>query len=159
MEFEINGRALVNETAVAISREQTILFKDQFFRLPTSRDLAEAMQQKESEGAALWLMEQCRTNAAEAICWTEDEVDRVGEKMAEADPLAELRITLDCPACGNVSNETIEIISFIWSKIEARAKRLAWEVHEIASAYGWTESDVLSLSPARRALYLDMVQA
>jgi len=121
--------------------------------------LAEAMQQKEPEGAALWLMEHCRTNAVEAICWTEDDVDRVGEKMAEADPLAELRITLDCPACGNVSNETIEIISFIWSKIEARAKRLAWEVHEIASAYGWTESEVLSLSPARRALYLDMVQA
>ena len=159
MEFEINSRALVNEHVDAKSREQIVLFKDQRFRLPTSRDLAEAAQRNDPEAAALWLIERCRTNAAKAISWTEEEVERVGEKMAEADPLAEIRIALCCPTCGHESNETIEIISFIWSEIEARAKRLVWEVHAIASAYGWTESEVLALSPTRRALYLDMVQA
>jgi hypothetical protein len=41
----------------------------------------------------------------------------------------------------------------------ARARRLLIEVHSLASAYGWSETDILSMSEPRRALYLEMVQA
>jgi hypothetical protein len=159
MEFEINGGALVNESVDALNLAQGFTFKDQCFRLPTSRDLAKAAQQKDAEAAAICLMERCRTNVEGPVQWTQEDVEQVGEKMAVADPLAEIRIALSCPSCGRESTETLEIISFIWSAIEARAKRLVWEVHAIASMYGWTEKEVLSLSPARRALYMEMVQA
>jgi hypothetical protein len=43
--------------------------------------------------------------------------------------------------------------------MEARAKRLLAEVHLIASAYGWSEAEILGLSRARRDFYLDMVRA
>ena len=79
--------------------------------------------------------------------------------MAVADPLAEIRLALCCPSCGDESTETIEIVSFLWGEIEARGKRLLTEVHAIAAAYGWTEAEALALSPARRAFYLEMVQA
>ena len=40
----------------------------------------------------------------------------------------------------------------------AWAVRLLGEVHELASAYGWREHDVLALSPWRRQAYLQMVR-
>jgi hypothetical protein len=159
MEFDVNGGALINANLNGTDSAQTVLFKNQCFRLPTSRDLAAAAQQKDVEAAALCLMERCRTNADSPAHWTAEDIEQAGEKMAVADPLAEIRIALCCPLCGNESTETIEIISFFWSEIEARVKRLLNEVHAIASAYGWTEAEVLALSPARRAFYLEMVQA
>jgi hypothetical protein len=33
------------------------------------------------------------------------------------------------------------------------------DVHTLASAYGWSESEILSLNPARREFYLEMVRA
>jgi hypothetical protein len=43
--------------------------------------------------------------------------------------------------------------------VEDWASRLLLEVHALASVYGWSERDVLNLSPRRRRLYLDMVGA
>jgi hypothetical protein len=33
------------------------------------------------------------------------------------------------------------------------------DVHELASAYGWRESEILALSPQRRQAYLELVRA
>lgn len=158
MEFELDGRALARRDDDGTSHE-SVMFNGQGFRLPSSRDLAEVAGETDSRAAAIRLLERCRASATKPLAWTEDDVERVGEQMALADPLAEIRIALRCPACGNESAETLDIVSFLWEEIQARAKRLLWEVHAIASAYGWTESQVLSLSPARRSHYLEMVQA
>jgi hypothetical protein len=37
------------------------------------------------------------------------------------------------------------------------ARSLLAEVHSLARAYGWTESEILALSPQRRSTYLEMV--
>ena len=79
--------------------------------------------------------------------------------MALADPMAETRLALSCPACGSEWHEALDIARFVWAEIESRAKRLAGEVHALASAYGWTEAEILGLSGPRRSLYLGMVQA
>lgn len=159
MEFEIDSRTLVNESVAGTNPEPNVFFKNQRFRLPTSRDLAAAVQQKDVAAAALCLLERCRAGTEQPVPWTVEDIEQAGEKMAMADTLAEIRIALCCPSCGCQSIETIEMVSFFWSKIEARVKRLLCEVHAIASRYGWTEAEVLSLSPARRALYVEMVQA
>ena len=44
-------------------------------------------------------------------------------------------------------------------EIHAWAKRTLREVHTLASAYGWSEREILSMSAVRRALYLEMVQS
>lgn len=157
MEFKINARALVKSMGAG-NAEPTVFFKGQIFRLPTSRDLA-AVQQDDPDSAALSIVERCITNAGAPVQWSREDIEEIGEKMALADPLAEIRLSLTCPACSNETTETIEVTSFLWSEIESRAKRLLWEVHAIASAYGWSEAQVLSLSPARRALYVEMAQA
>jgi len=158
MEFEMDSRAMARPGADGGSGEPNILVKGQSFRLPTSRDMALVAGEIDSQAAAIGLVERCRVDGAEAIAWSEEELEEVGEQMALADPLAEIRLALRCPVCGDESAETLDVVSFVWAEISARAKRLLWDIHAIASAYGWTESEVLSLSPARRALYLEMVQ-
>jgi hypothetical protein len=81
----------------------------------------------------------------------------VGERMALADPMAEIPLTLRCPACDNEWIATLDIATFLWTEIEARAKRILSEIHALASQYGWTEKEILSLSEQRRALYMGMV--
>jgi hypothetical protein len=49
--------------------------------------------------------------------------------------------------------------AFLWAEIEARARRLLREVHILATAYGWTEAEVLSLGENRRARYVERVQS
>ena len=47
-----------------------------------------------------------------------------GEILSAADPLAETNLALDCPSCGHQWNDVLDIGSFVWAEIEARARRL-----------------------------------
>ena len=131
------------------------------FRLPTSRDLARAAGETDPQSATLRLLEACRLSLedAEGEALSLDDLETVGEKMAAADPLAETRLSLVCPNCGNQWEDTVDIAAFLWADIDARARRLLREVHTLGSAYGWTEREILSLSDRRRAVYLEMAQA
>jgi hypothetical protein len=40
-----------------------------------------------------------------------------------------------------------------------RARRALSEVHVLATAYGWSESEIFEMSSARREFYLQMVSA
>src|SRR5215510_3005733 len=160
MEFELDAAALVGaEAEDARSRCEVITVNGHSFRLPTSRDLAQAARESDSRAAAICLTERCRTDGGEPPVWSEEELDEVGEAMAQADSLAEMRIALRCPACSSEWAESVDLAAFVWSEIEARAKRLLWEIHTLASAYGWSQREILSLSEVRRSLYMSMVQA
>jgi uncharacterized protein (UPF0212 family) len=80
----------------------------------------------------------------------------VVQQMAEADPQADVQLALACPACGHAWQAAFDIISFFWSEINAWAYRTLREVHTLAQAYGWTERDILALSPQRQQFYLEM---
>jgi len=81
------------------------------------------------------------------------------ESTASADSQANLYIEASCAKCAHSFRETFDIVSFFWSEIDAWVRRILREVHVLASAYGWTESDILRLSPLRRQLYLEMASA
>jgi hypothetical protein len=76
--------------------------------------------------------------------------------MAERDPGAVTELRLSCPACGRDYVVSFDIASFLWSEIEAKAPRLLLEVHDLASAYGWAEAEILALAPWRRSFYRAM---
>ncbi|MEO7598504.1 MAG: phage baseplate protein, partial [Opitutus sp.] len=87
----------------------------------------------------------------------ESAIPRIVDAMAEGDPQANLSLDLKCPACAHAWSETFDIVEFLWTELDALAERLLREVHQLATAYGWTETDVLALSPQRRARYLDLI--
>jgi hypothetical protein len=164
MEFELDGRVLAQRADRAdYGSGAPVVVNGRRFRLPTSRDLACAVLESDPDRAVLRLAEACRENGHTAVddsinC-SDAELEELGRRMSLADPMAEMLIHLPCPACGHENNAPLDIASFLWAEIEARAKRLLLEVHLLASAYGWAEQAVLSLSEQRRAIYLDMVRA
>jgi hypothetical protein len=88
-----------------------------------------------------------------------DLLDRAEAAMAEADPLAEVLVGLTCPECGVTFESDLDLGSFVWAEVEARARRVLQEVDTLARAYGWTEGDVLGLSESRRSAYLQLAVA
>jgi hypothetical protein len=156
LEFEMDGRAFASEPAA--EEDRPIVVNEQSFRLPTSRDLAAAATDHDPLSAAIRLVENCRLACDGPRAWSSKDLEEIGNRMAEADPLAEIRLTLHCPGCDNAWGETFDIASFLWEEIDARARRILLEVHALASAYGWREAEILSLSESRRAIYLAMVQ-
>jgi len=156
LEFRFDARTLA---AAAQSNTPTVEMGGHTFRLPTSRDLARVSRETDSRTAAARLLDACRLGVGNAPPWSDAELKEAGERLAEADPLAETRLTLDCPACGRRWDETLDVGAFLWAEVEARAKRLLLEVHTLASAYGWSEGEILALSEARRAYYIEAARA
>ena len=166
LEFEVDGTALAESRAAGCNDPIDSLGRT--FRLPTTRDLARIAGERDPSMAARRLLEQCMAPATAeesadrssgAPAWTEEEIDAVGESMALADPLAEILLHFDCPACGASFQESLDLPEFLWSELEGRAKRLLLDVHLLASAYGWSETQILSVSQARREFYLQRVNA
>lgn len=71
------------------------------------------------------------------------------------DPQAAMALDLDCPECGATWQAPVDITEFVWGEVDRFARRLLADVHTLASAYGWTEADVLTVSSARRRFYLE----
>jgi uncharacterized protein (UPF0212 family) len=135
------------------------------FRLPTSRALAMALNGGEGASAEHRLLVECLEEPAgagqewsEAVPgWSEEEMAAIEEKLAEADSLAEIQIGFKCPECGADFEEALDLGSFLWSEIEDAARQLFDDIHLLASAYGWTEGEVLRLSAMRREAYVRRV--
>jgi hypothetical protein len=81
----------------------------------------------------------------------------LSQAMAQADPQADVRLSLECPACAHRWSAAFDILSFLWGELEDWALQTLREVHALASAYGWSERDILSLSLRRRRMYLDLL--
>jgi hypothetical protein len=133
------------------------------FRLPNSLDLAAIADHKDLGASRHRLLERCLLAAhrneeeLSADQLPANVVDALVDRMAEADPQADVQLALSCPACGHQWQAVFDIVSFFWSEINAWAYRILREVHTLASAYGWREADILALNPWRRQMYLEMV--
>ena len=77
--------------------------------------------------------------------------------MEALDPAADIRLGLRCTECGHGWDALLDIGACFWDELGSRAHQLLESVHRLASAYGWRESEILALSPARRAAYLNMI--
>jgi hypothetical protein len=83
----------------------------------------------------------------------------VGERMAELDPMAAAELRLDCSECGCVWQAPIDLARFVLSEVDAWARRTLHEVHQLARSYGWSEGQIVELSPRRRQYYLELSSA
>jgi len=76
--------------------------------------------------------------------------------LARRNPTGALDVEQTCPECRHVWTSPFDAVSYLWAEIDGWARRVLREVHSLATAYGWPESDILALSPMRRAAYLDL---
>lgn len=83
-----------------------------------------------------------------------DDAETLDRQIEEVAEQAELAARVACADCGAEWYETLDVPAHVWADVETAALRLLGEVAELASAFGWSEREVLSLTPARRAAYL-----
>ncbi|HEY0408493.1 MAG TPA: hypothetical protein VGC89_22350, partial [Pyrinomonadaceae bacterium] len=135
------------------------------FRLPDSLDLAAISvdENRDVSRARQLLLERCLLsieNAGEQIGIVDvpaEVLEAVVERMAEADPQADVQIALSCPHCAARFQMPFDIESYFWNEIGAWAARLLNEVHILASSYGWREADILNMTAWRRHFYLGLI--
>ena len=84
-------------------------------------------------------------------------VEAVSAVMAEADPQAGRALEVRCPTCAQRWQADVDAGAFLWAELDVWAQRLLADVHHLAGHYGWSERQILALSPERRARYLAMV--
>lgn len=133
-------------------------------RVPNSLDLLESSQCPAHE-QRMRLMRRCvvsvRRDGADVAPENlpETVVGVMAERLAQADPQSSVDLSLTCPACRHQWLMTFDIVSWLWGEIEDWAQRLFLDIHALASAYGWSEHDILAMTPRRRRHYLDLLGA
>lgn len=86
-------------------------------------------------------------------------LESLDRQISEKSPQADIGMVLSCPACKNTWEAKFDIISYLWAEIDVWATHLLHEVYLLASAFGWTEADILNISLKRRAMYVKLIQA
>jgi hypothetical protein len=131
-------------------------------RLPNSNDLAALVMAEDAAIARRRLIERCVHSAVyggvsipvESL--PETLLSELAGAVREHDPQADMRFLLDCAACGHEWSASFDIVSFFWAELGDRAKRLMIDVHTLARAYGWRETEILTMSASSRQFYLDL---
>lgn len=122
------------------------------FRLPTTVDLVDLTGPVDH--ARLVLLERC---LVDGTALTDRIADSVEQAMDQVSPGVAVEVTMTCPGCRATTQAGLDLPLLVWTELQSRALALLTEVHALAAAYGWTEPEVLALSPVRRAAYLELV--
>lgn len=134
------------------------------FRVPDANDVRAATAGGEAEFLPN-LLARCVLGCERAgsACppesWPPELANAVSQRMEQLEPGASVRFELTCPECGERWPAGLDAGQELFRELEARAERLLLDVDALARAYGWSEGEVLALSPTRRAAYLQLVGA
>ena len=137
-------------------------------RPPTTADILAVAEIDDGPGRRLALLARCVTverSGSErehpvdelAAHLPAEIIEKLGAALEEADPLAEVELTMSCVECGERRETRFDIATFLWTELSAWVERILGEVHVLASAYGWSEAEVLAVGPTRREYYLQAV--
>jgi len=132
-------------------------------RFPNSKDIAEAIRTGTHDAARASLIERCINEAARdgspiAVSEIPEEViSELAEQIAEAYSQNEILLNIQCSSCNHSWHSAFDIGSFFYAEITAVAKRILEDAHKLASSYGWSEKEILWMSPARRRFYLEKI--
>ena len=129
-------------------------------RAPTTADLLATRHLSRAE-AYQALLARCLQwqdpSAASVSDLAEELKTQAMQAISHADPLAEIKIDLDCPACQHAWQLDFDIAQWLWQEIADWVPRILQQVHVLASSYGWSEQNILALSARRRTMYLQML--
>ncbi|MEU6657798.1 hypothetical protein [Streptomyces sp. NPDC046821] len=168
MEFDLDAREFArtlrapDESVVQLTEGGW----DVAFRVPTVADLTAAARHPDaafSAGAARRaLLARCvvsaeRDGAAVAVDVLPEAVQKmIAEAVEAADPAADVTLNINCPECEAATRAELDIASYLWAELDAWARDVLLDVHLLATAYGWSEPEILALSPLRRRYYLEL---
>ncbi|SRR6266487_2450427 len=100
-------------------------------------------------GLAVSLLEE-----PEHLPLSDADVEAIELSLTEYDPLVELSVRTACPHCGAEGEYEVDLTDLALGALREARDTLISDVHTLASRYHWTESEILSIPPRRRARYL-----
>ncbi|HEU4778496.1 MAG TPA: hypothetical protein VFS58_01305 [Steroidobacteraceae bacterium] len=134
------------------------------FRLPNCGDVLALAGEQDAAAAERTLLHRC------LIALTSPEgldspieppaelVVAIDTRMGELDSQAQVVLDITCAMCTRAARATFDIATHLWSEVETWARTQLSDIHAIASTYGWSEPQILALSPARRRAYLELIE-
>jgi hypothetical protein len=126
-------------------------------RAPTVDDLYRGEADEGDSGSFVRaLVAGCMAADVEPAELSEEQIDRLGRLIEGLDPAAMISFALDCPDCEGRWSAPIDVAGALWAEVQRSAERFLTEVGALAAAYGWSEEQVVRLSPVRRAAYLQL---
>jgi hypothetical protein len=130
-------------------------------RSPDGAALTHAARCPDVESARASLIASCVTAVSpegEAIdleTLDEEALGRAGTAIAEAEPGVEVKLGVTCVSCAHVWEPVLDILLYLWRELSSTSVQVLDQVHELASAYGWSEEEILQLSSRRRHQYVE----
>jgi hypothetical protein len=132
------------------------------YRLPTVREVAGISDMANPVVARSHLLLSCILSAK-----TDDRIigpDEIPEEilteicslMGAADPGGNIRLEITCPSCTHLCEHLFDIVPYLWKEIDSWARKTMSEVHVLACRYGWSETEILAMSPWKRQRYIEM---
>jgi hypothetical protein len=121
------------------------------FRIPTVGDLLESLEGAEPAAA---MLERC-VRPSDPSAAVARRIDRALEALA---PRLDGELSGMCPACGRTVDLRFEPISYVLEELRDASTGLFAHVHELASAYQWSEQAILALGRRRRHGYVAMIR-
>lgn len=162
-EFKADSVALAEElgrlTPPEISTAIVWAGQSLVLRAPTVDDLRAISHYQDSRDAMSALLARCLSGDLDLSDMDDEKIDELSRSLEALDPGAIVSFQLRCPTCDTEWPAVIDVGEAIWSELQHAAERSLIEVDALARAYGWTEDQVMGLSPTRRAAYLQLVGA
>lgn len=167
-ENDIEDMRVQSSQQPGLSREFTFEADDFSirFRLPNSIDILAVIADEPGRPYPAKLRARCillEAHYKDEACSLDSLPDWVlkalDHRMEEEDPQADIQIALCCPYCNHRWEIQFDIVSYFWTEINNWAERMLLAVNKLARAYGWSEHDILNMSPVRRQLYLGLVNS
>ena len=127
-------------------------------RAPTVDDLIAIAREADGAGAAGALLLRCLDGATD-LPIDDRAIEGLEAHLEALDPAASITFELRCIACGHEWSSLLDVGEALSAELQRAAERTLTEVDALARAYGWTEAEVMQLSPIRRTAYLQLVGA
>ncbi|HEV2517974.1 MAG TPA: hypothetical protein VGV07_22170 [Devosia sp.] len=128
-------------------------------RPPEVEDLEAIASIDDVREASLALIARCAGGAMDFSDASAAELEAIEAQLALLDPAALVSFELSCPECSAQWSAGLDIGDTLWREVQQAAEETLLSVDALARQYGWTESEILSLSPLRRAAYLQLGDA
>ena len=156
-EFELPLAALIEQPS-SVEPLQIVLDGERrlSMRRATGEDLRRwrAARPRSRREAVTAMIEALRLDGA---ALPEDEAV-LADAISAHDPLVAFTVACQCPACGAGQALPVDLEAVVLARLGARQRALLGEIHQFASHYGWTESEVLAIAPSRRMRYVALIE-
>lgn len=123
-------------------------------RIPVGRDQLRWLELGRARASDADLARGVLSQLAGGVALEDADLPAIERALAEADPLVDFQIDSSCPDCGAALHAAVDLEAIALGRLRRVQRTLIEEVHALASAYHWTEEQIVALPAWRRGEYL-----